>query len=66
MARFKRGAKRGVLLTLLVVVLGSFVAPGQSLASPVVDASILASSGHGSSVHRDRPYDGQGDSPLVP
>jgi hypothetical protein len=66
MTRVKRGAKRGVLLTLLVLVLSSFAAPGQALASPGVGSSILASSAEGSNLHRDRPYDGQGDSPLVP
>lgn len=76
MTRLKRGTKRGVLLTLLVLVLSSVAVPGPALASPAVSAGLLArsgqgsslltSSGHGSSLHGDRPEDGQGDSPLVP
>lgn len=76
MTRLKRGTKRGVLLTLLVLVLSSVAVPGPALASPTVSAGLLArsgqgsslltSSGHGSSLHGDRPEDGQGDSPLVP
>ena len=66
MTRAKRGAKRGVLLTLLVLVLSTVAVPGQALASPGVGSSPLASSGSGLSLHGDRPDDGQGDSPLVP
>ena len=50
MTRLKRGTKRGVLLTLLVLVLSSVAVPGQALASPAVSAGLLASSGQGSSL----------------
>jgi hypothetical protein len=56
MARLNRSVKRGVLLTLLVVVLSSIVAPSPGL------ASTPHSTGH----HLVRPSDGVGDSPLVP
>jgi hypothetical protein len=53
----KRSARRGILLTLLVVVLSSVaVPPSPGLASGIP----------GSSLHRGRPTDGVGDSPLVP
>jgi hypothetical protein len=56
MARLNRSVKRGVLLTLLVVVLSSIVAPSPGL------AFTPHSTGH----HLVRPSDGVGDSPLVP
>ena len=56
MARLNRNVKRGVLLTLLVIVLGSIVAPSPGLAF-----------GPYSNVYGQLgPNDGVGDSPLVP
>jgi hypothetical protein len=57
MARLNRNVKRGVLLTLLVVVLSSMVAPSPGLAFDSPPAIGL---------HLLRPSDGVGDSPLVP
>jgi len=57
MARLNRSVKRGVLLTLLVVVLSSMVAPSQGLA---------IGSPQPTGLHLVRPSDGVGDSPLVP
>jgi hypothetical protein len=48
--------RRGMLLTLLVVVLSSLAPPSPGLAS---GSSLW-------SLHRGRPSDGVGDSPVVP
>ena len=62
MTRLKRGTKRGVLLTLLVLVLSSVAVPGQALASPAVSSSLLATSGQGPTLLASS---GQGPSPLA-
>jgi hypothetical protein len=62
MTRLKRGTKRSVLLTLLVVVLSSVAVPGQALASPAVSSSLLASSRQGPSLLASSS---QGPSPVA-
>jgi hypothetical protein len=56
MARFARGLRRGVLLTLLVVV----------LSSAATTRMVLANVSHPSAISQIQPDDGVGDSPLVP
>jgi hypothetical protein len=56
MPRLYRSVKRGVLLTLLVVLLSSIVPPSPG----------LAFSPHPTGHHLFGPDDGVGDSPLVP
>ena len=62
MTRLNRGTKRGVLVTLLVLVLSSVAVPGPALASPAVSSSLLATSGQGPSLLTSS---GNGPSPLT-
>jgi hypothetical protein len=55
-ARFARGLKRGALVTLLAVVLGTVILPRAGLADV----------GQSSGITGILPDDGVGDSPLVP
>lgn len=54
MSRLQRTLKRGLLVTLLAMVLGTTVLPTTSMAMPSFG------------LHSLRPMDGVGDSPLVP